>query len=253
MSSTSVLIRVQAAGGKFLGPDIGYALVTVRNVTTGAILAQGVATGDSGTLGNFGPGATLETIVTPTMAAPIVQWLSPDATTASYTATFDLEAPALVEISAAAMTNGIPNEHVTSSRVWLWPGLQLTQQPGFVLSLPGLAVQILTPDAATKPSGTSLTVSAWITMMCGCEISNVPPNTPNQPWEWPASEFDVKAMLLNVSGELVAIESLALQQTSVFGGTLANLQPGEYQLVITAHQPSVSNTGLASRWLTLSA
>lgn len=44
---TRVLVRVQARGGKFIGPDGGYALVTLREVVTGEILAQRIATGGS--------------------------------------------------------------------------------------------------------------------------------------------------------------------------------------------------------------
>ncbi len=254
--NTSVLVRVQARGGKFLGPDIGYALVTVRNVATGALLAQGIATGDSGTLQtSYAPGASFETVITFPLApaAPIEQYLIPTpGTTASFVAKFDLDTPAVVEISAAAMTNGIANEHVVSTRIWLWPGADLLQEPGLVFSLPGLNVELITPGPPDKPSGTSLDVSAWVTMMCGCEIGAFPPNTPKEPWEWPPQEFEVRALLLDPNGSCVAMETLELTATSVFSGSIANLQPGEYQLVVTALQPAGANTGLASRWLTLS-
>jgi len=254
--NTTVLVRVQARGGKFLGPDIGYSLITVRNAVTGALLAQGVATGDSGNLGaSYSAGASFDTVVTfpPAPATPIVQFLAPDSTTASFVATFDLDAPALVEISAAAMTNGIPNEHAISTRLWLWPGASLTQEPGLVLTLPGLNVEFITPGPSDKPSGTSLDVSVWVTMMCGCEISDLPPNSKSGPWEWPQQEFDVQAMLFDTNGACVANQQLTLAATSIFGGTIANLQPAEYQLVVTALQPVGANTGLASRWLTLSS
>src|SRR6185436_17765388 len=50
-TSTSILIRVQARGGKFLGPDIGYSFITVCDVASGQLLAQSVGAGDSGQLG----------------------------------------------------------------------------------------------------------------------------------------------------------------------------------------------------------
>jgi hypothetical protein len=253
--NTSVLVRVQARGGKFLGPDIGYALVSVRNTATGALLAQGVAAGDSGNLAaGYTPGASFDTVVTfpPAPAPPIEQYLAlTPGSTAGFTATFDLDAPAVVEISAAAMTNGIANEHVVSTRIWLWPGANLAQEPGLVLSLPGLNVELITPGPSDKPSGNSLDVSAWVTMMCGCEIGAFPPLSTEGPWEWPPQEFEVRALLFDQNGGCVAMQSLALTATSVFSGTIANLQPGEYQLVVTALQPAGANTGLASRWLTL--
>src|SRR5688572_23269531 len=74
---TRVLVRVQAKGGKFIGPDGGYALVTLREVVSGEILAQRIATGGSGNLSaTFTPGATREVIVTPGASGDTVQWLS---------------------------------------------------------------------------------------------------------------------------------------------------------------------------------
>lgn len=90
---TSILIRVQARGGKFLGPDIGYSFITVRDVASGVVLAQSSATGDSGQLG-----ATLAAGVSTgvVMTAPLTpNWLS--------------------------------------ATMWIWPGAQLTTEPGLVL------------------------------------------------------------------------------------------------------------------------
>jgi hypothetical protein len=45
---TRVLVRVQARSGKFIGPDGGYSLVTLREVVASEILARRIATGGSG-------------------------------------------------------------------------------------------------------------------------------------------------------------------------------------------------------------
>lgn len=243
--STSILIRVQALGGKFLGPDIGYSLVTVRDVLTGDVIAQGVAEGDSGVLTTSATppaGATVSTVIT----GDAFQWLSPTpgspSPTAGFIAAFDLDQPQLVEVSAAALTNGVPNDHVTSARVWLPPSAQLISEPGLVLVMPGLNVQILTPNPA-QPATNPLSVTAWVTMMCGCKISDTT--------DWPPGEFTVTATVLTLDGEGVANETLALQETSVFGTTTAMTLPsgaGNYQLVVTAVQESTSNSGSASMY-----
>src|ERR1043166_656080 len=112
MTQTSILIRVQARGGKFLGPDIGYSFVTVRKAATGELLAQSVAAGDSGQLStSLSATASTNTIVYGTT----VNWLAPTSgspsPTAGFLATFDLEQPTIIEISAAGMTNGVPNQN----------------------------------------------------------------------------------------------------------------------------------------------
>lgn len=45
---TQIDVRVIAKGGKYLGDDIGGALVTVHDVQTGELLARGTTAGGSG-------------------------------------------------------------------------------------------------------------------------------------------------------------------------------------------------------------
>jgi len=254
MTSTSILVRVQARGGKFLGPDIGYSYVTVRNVASGRLLAQSVAAGDSGQLGttlvpNVSTGVVLSSPTTPNWLAPTSGTPSP---TAGFLATFDLDAPALIEISAAGTPNGIPNQHTTSVRMWIWPGAQLTTEPGLVLELPGLNVQILTPNPAQPPpvSSTSIAVTAWVTMMCGCKIIDG--------GAWPTGEFDVNAYLIAPGGTIASSCVMAIQTNdgkqvaSVFTGSLPYpATSGEYQLIVGAVQPATSNAGGSALVLTL--
>lgn len=251
---TSILIRVQARGGKFLGPDIGYSNITVRNVATGELLAQSVAAGDSGQIGGSGAtpppvnpsnGVVLTEPLTPTWIWPTPGDPSP---TAGFLANFDLEAPALVEIAAAGISNGISDQYVTSVRMWLWPGAQLTTEPGLVLEMPGLAVRILAPGPLQPaPFKAPIPVEAWVTMMCGCEIGKP---------AWPASQFEVNAWLVKPDGTATPPTPLWLKRStpSVFAGVLGAVStPGSYQLVVSALQPSASNAGGAAMVFTVGA
>jgi hypothetical protein len=240
---TRVLVRVQAKGGKFIGPDGGYSLVTLREVVSGEILAQRIATGGSGDLSTtFTPGATRETIVTPGPAGDTVNWLSAPAgqPTAGLLATLDLNRPTLVEFSATALSNGIPNGHVTRQQMWLTPGAHLDQEPGVVLVIPGLNVQILAPDVASPPTG-SLSVTVWVAMMCGCKIADASP--------WLPSEFQVYARVRAVGGEFTAEAPLAFQTTSTFATSAPIALPAgaaSYELVVNAVQAAEGNVGSAS-------
>ena len=85
-SSTSITVRVQTKGGKFLADDIGGSEVTIRDAQTGEWLAGGLALGtDSGNLSNlYSSNASLSAIVTPPGSpngTPTVWWLSPDTAT----------------------------------------------------------------------------------------------------------------------------------------------------------------------------
>ena len=63
---TSIIVRPQAHGGKFLGDDIGGALITIKDAQTGTLLAEGLTQGGSGQLKpDYGNEASLTAIVTP--------------------------------------------------------------------------------------------------------------------------------------------------------------------------------------------
>jgi hypothetical protein len=241
---TRVLVRVQAKGGKFIGPDGGYSLVTLREVVTGEILAQRIATGGSGSLSpTFTAGATREVIVTPGASGDTVQWLSAPAgqpSTAGLMATLDIHHPTLVEFSATTLADGIPNGHVVKQQMWLTPGVHLDQEPGVVLVIPGLNVQILTPGVATPVAGL-VNVTAWVAMMCGCKIADASP--------WLPEEFRVHARLRAVGSDWEAEAPLRFQSTSTFGTDAPiELPPGagSYELVVDAVQAAEGNVGSAS-------
>lgn len=247
---TRILIRVQARGGKFLGPDIGYSGVTVRDVESGKILAHGVATGGSGVqppITQFRPGDSRDAILVP--PHDTIYWLSPITTppTAGFLATLDLDRPRLVEISACGLTNGLPNEHVVSIQTWLVPGAHLDEEPGVVLIMPGLNVQILAPTIPSPPPKPSFTATAWVTMMCGCKISSEPGAL------WPKSSFVVSAILSDAGGAVIAETPMTLRDTpSLYTASMTIPGNGDYKLVVTAVQASEGNVGAAESYFSFS-
>lgn len=249
MTTTHVLVRVQAKGGKFIGPDAGYSQVTLTDVSSGAILAQHVAQGGSGVLtGGFVPGATRQQIVTSMWGTQTTLWLSaPEGQpTAGITVDLELDAPTLVRFTAEALTDKKPNGHTVSQTMWLTPGADLLAEPGIVLVLPGLIVQDLAA-APLQGHPTSVTISAYVAMMCGCRID------PSLPWQ--PAEFAVTAGITDANGALVAQTPLACAGMSAFAaaGPVALPAAGTYTLTVNAVQPAEGNAGSASIPITVSA
>src|ERR1044071_1688789 len=145
-ATTSITVRVQAKGGKFLADDIGGSEVTIRDAQTGEWLGGGLALGTSS--GNLSPAysadASLNTIVTPP-AEPggpyLVQWLSPQGDTSGLSVDLAISRPTLLEITAFGPLGGLQSAHRVTTTQWIGPGQRL-DEPGFIVEIPGLLVQV---------------------------------------------------------------------------------------------------------------
>jgi hypothetical protein len=247
MAATTVLVRVQAKGGKFIGPDAGYSRVTVRDAATGAVLASGMAdgggSGGSGALADgFSSAAARGTIATQQWGMQTHVWVAVPETgaTAGFTATLDLDAPTLVDVTAEGLAGGEPNGGAVTQTMWLVPGQDLTAEPGLVLVMPGLRVAVLSPVGAVSASGGGVDVTAQVRMMCGCPID------PEHPWL--PEQFAVSATVRQVGGTFQAQVPLAWTASSTFG-TAAPVQlpgGGDYVVAVTAVQAAEANVGHAS-------
>ena len=262
MGNTTILVRVQARGGKFLGPDIQFSTVSVKNAATGAVLAQGPAGSGSADSGNLCPdvAATCPGVLpasgsstgmvltygdgasTPTAryltANPYVSAQQPG--TAGFLASFDLAEPTLLEIAATGVN---PNARGAAT-MWAAPGMQLTQEPGFVIEIPGLAVTLSNVMRVKN----AVEVVAKVTMMCGCPIDS-PQTAKNAGFiPWPVSEFAVNAQLW-LGTEVKASVPMTLQRTSTFGAFIPLPEGIDSKLLtlwVTALQSTAANFGAAS-------
>lgn len=244
-NTTSLTIRVQARGGKFLGDDIGGASVTVRDVLTGRLLASGVTGGDSGQLIAADKATVAEiaaasksVIVTPGKS-PAVNWLVAEPTTSRFVADLDLDRPTLLEIAAFGPLGGLQSAQRTMVHAWVAPGEPPPAEPGLVLELPGLLVQVLQPPTHTalKQAGTKVALQANVTMMCGCPINVGEP--------WIPDDFEVKALVRRVGGNKTTAVPLSFAGTgpSLFEGSYSVQKAGYYEAAIVAFQRSTGNTG----------
>src|SRR5215475_8133022 len=89
---TKITVRVIARDGKFLGDDIGGALVTIRDVHSGELLASGRTRGGSGPTKGIMQTARTRNQQIPTM--------DENNNACFFEAVLNMEAPRLVEISA---------------------------------------------------------------------------------------------------------------------------------------------------------
>jgi len=240
MAKTSLLIRAQALGGKFLGSDIDGFFLTVNRVGGGQLFPQTWINGDAGIKPaplSYQPGSSVATVVTP--PTNFVSWIVPDDTTVGKVVNFDFDEPTWIEVVVNGVTMAgsvpVPNQHEARVQTLVPPGAQLTTDPGLVVVMPGLDVRVLTPSQVPGPI---VNVQAWVTMMCGCQISN----QPDSPWI--SAEFQVQATL-STAGHPSVTTPLSLQETSKFGIELS-LAPGPYDVMISAVQPGLGNTGCAS-------
>jgi hypothetical protein len=250
--STKVCVRVIARDGKFLGDDVGGASITIRDAHTKELLASGTTSGSSGL---NGPGGV--------MCASLRRG-EPIATTdaSSYTADLKLDRPRRIEITAHGPL-GIPGSaNTVSATQWVYPGKDIVEGDGFLLEVPGLIVQIVSPStSAPAASIAELRIQAHVAMMCGCPIDYktesaqlVCPELPADQQPWLPNEFEVAAVICGANGAQATIP-LQFVATAGTPGQFAGIwqQPltGTHKITVYAYQKATGNTGVDTTTITI--
>ncbi len=242
---TEIVVRVIAKDGKFLGDDIGGALVTLRDVHTGELLASGNTSGGSG---------PVEVMCQTRQRGQAIPTGNGSTAASSFTTVLNLAAPRLIEFSALGPLAAQGSANRASVTQWVYPGKNLNHGDGLLLEIPGLVVQIVEPPTHWEPQSSShtITIRANVTMMCGCPIGAKPlcaESKPLVPSPWRPDEFEVTADVVGPSKR----ESLPLAFDPDTPGKapsqfVAHYQPqgsGIYDIMVHAYQRKNGNTGVA--------
>lgn len=220
---TDIDVRVLARGAKFL-PGHHAVSVTLRDVETGETLARGWTRGGTG---------DTDRILGAPRGAPRV---GPGDGAAVFSTTLDLDRPRLVALEIAGPGDPAIGGRQVSTQ-WILPGRHVTQGDGWVVEMPGLAVDLSVPIAhAFAKAGDPIDVLAGVTMMCGCGLESG--------GVWNADTVTVEAWIYR-DGEAEAVVPLAFTgQASRFGATYRPARPGLYEIEIRAWAPAWSNAGV---------
>lgn len=228
-TETRLTVRVVAHDAKVIGSNVGGARVTVRDVATGEVLAEGVQEGSTG--------STERIMLRPHRRG---ETLYGTEGAAAFVATLPLERPTRVEVVGEGPL-GTPHAAQRASKTTvLLPGRHVEGE-GLILELNGFTVRI--DSVAPAAGGAGLRVRAHVEMLCGCPIE------PGGLWE--ADRMTVEARLL-AGGDPVSVSPLSYAgQTSAFAGELSAPGPGRYEIEVVASDPERANFGLARAELTI--
>lgn len=223
---TDVTVRVLSRDGKFVGTSMGGARVVLRDVHTGEVLASGVTEG--------GTGNTSKIMHTDGGRRARMA----DESAAAFSATLYLDEPRLIEVEATGPAAQRQAEQRVTATQWVVPGRAPGGNQGWILELPGFAVDVLAPPAHVRLSGDleQVEVRANITMMCGCPIE------PGGLWD--ADGYDVEMIVVRGGERIDSMPMAYAGQTSQFTGKVPVEESGVYDITVYAYDPQTGNTGL---------
>jgi hypothetical protein len=223
---TEIVVRVLANDSKFIGTSMGGMRVTLRDAQTGEVLASGVTQGSTGDTSvsmheNGGRRALLS-----------------DPSAAKYAATLDLDAPRLIEAEIFGPLAQLQSATRAVSTRWVVPGRGLAAGDGWMIELPGLAVDVLAPPAhvRTSPDAKTVDVRANVILMCGCPIA--PGGT------WDANNYEVKALVSRDGQRFASVDLAYAGQPSQFAGSVPVDGDGIYEVLVYAYDKTHGNTGV---------
>ena len=151
---TKIVVRATSKDAKVIGSGVGGALVRIRNVATGEILAEGRQAG--------GTGDTDRIMVRPHRRGEVI-YDTPG--TAYFQAEIALDKPTQVEITAEGPLNFSHAMQKGSKTLTLIPGKNISGD-GIVIELNGLIVNALSPKAGEiLERGKEVAVRAEVRML----------------------------------------------------------------------------------------
>ncbi len=150
---TKVMVRAVSRDAKVIQDPVGGARITIREVATGTVLAQGVQQGRSG---------NTELIMVKPRARGATVFDTPG--TAGFLATLMLDRPTVVEITAEGPLGNPQATQRASKTLLLVPGQHLLGE-GVLLEIHGFIVDLLAPVAGAEArAGQLLPVRVKVTM-----------------------------------------------------------------------------------------
>ncbi len=224
-AETKVMIRAIARDAKVIGEHVGGARITVKDVATGQILAQGMQSAGTG---------NTDIIMNKPRVRGATVYGTPDAS--GFLAVLHLERPTEVEISAEAPLGNPQATQRTSKTMLLVPGQDVLGE-GILLEIHGFIVTPVGPASDAKIKVESpFEVRATVTMACGCPIE------PNGLWD--ANKIHVVARVVR-DGKMEAeipMQYAGVQNT--FTGNVTVNASGKIELQVLAMDAANANFGL---------
>lgn len=223
---TQIDVRVLSRGAKFIGTSMGGVEIVMRDADTGEIYARGLTAGTTG--------STEKIMQQAHKRGGVVA----DDSAAVFSTTLDLDEPRRIEVTALGPLAQRQAVNKVTATQWVVPGKHLTGGNGWLLEIPGFAVDILDPPAHQFNTGLpyNLDVRANVVKMCGCPITDG--------GLWDANDYEVKGMVKR-NGKMIAEFDLNYAgEASQFAGSLQLEQPGSYDISVYAYDPHTGNTGL---------
>jgi hypothetical protein len=222
---TKVMIRAIARDAKVIGTHVGGARITVRDVATGEILAQGMQQGGTG---------DTDVIMKKPHTRGMTIYNTPDAS--GYLAVLHLDKPTVVEVSAEGPLGNAQATQRSSKTLLLVPGEDVLGE-GILLEIHGFIITPLAPlpDAKVK-AGSPFEVRATVTMACGC------PTEPDSLWD--ANKIHVVARLLRNGKVESEIPMTYAGVQNTFHTDVPVTAAGTLELQVLALDPGSANFGM---------
>lgn len=223
---TRLAIRALAGDAKFIGTGMSGMAVTVEDAATGEILDTGVTRGATGN--------TDRIIRTPRERYGT---FSEDGD-AVYVSTLDIDEPRRIRVTVRGPIAQPQALAEASSTRWVLPGKHIEAGDGWLLEVPGFAVDIIAPSAYTyvDDNPETMTVVANVIMVCGC------PTSPGGTWD--SDEIEVTAEVRFNGGEAMTAPMTYTGKLSHYSVDVPSIEKGPYEVLVTAFDQRSGNTGI---------
>lgn len=224
-AETPVSVSVLSNDAKFVGSSMGGMQITIREVSTGELLASGKTTGSTGDTDRIMKEPHDRDFVLRTEGS------------GRFDTVLDIERPTQVRIEATGPLAQMQAASTVAETWTLIPGKDYSDGNGISLKLHGMVVDVLSPPAhlKTKAEG-GLNVEANVAKMCGCPLGE---DTP-----WPVERYTVEARVYEATGKLLEVVSLSYAgELSQFAGNVPVPGPGVYEIIVTAFDPVTKDSG----------
>ncbi len=232
-TQTQVTVRALAKGAKFIGSSMEGARITITNLETGEVLAEGKTSGSTGNTDRImrkkhGRNRVLST-----------------EDSAKYTTILWLDKPTKVKIKAHGPLSNPEDANSASVTRTILPGKDLTGGDAVRLKIPGFVVEILSPtEKWFEGDSPELTVRTKISLMCGCPIK------PDGLWD--SKDYEIR-MAVYQGREMIDEFPLRYSgEPSHFERTITIDKTGCYRIRVYAFDPTTGNTGYETKSCTVS-